>query len=94
VCDNLPSPKVKFIGVLLDPNLNFGLHINFISAKISNSLYQLTTAKNISQKALTMLNYSLIHSHLTYAIHVWSCTSNNILKRAGNKAKDGHMYYT
>jgi hypothetical protein len=89
VCvNNLPSPKVKFLGVLLDPNLNFRLHIQTISAKISNSLYHLRAAKNIlSHKALTTLYYSLIHSHLIYAIQVWTCTSNNIIKELVTKQK-------
>ncbi len=38
------------------------------------------TAKNIlNKRALTSIYYSLIHSHLIYAIHLWSiCDQNNI----------------
>jgi hypothetical protein len=39
--NNQPTPKVKFRGVFLDPNLNFCLLNKTISAKISNSLYHL-----------------------------------------------------
>jgi hypothetical protein len=89
LCVNtLPSPKVKFLGVLLDPNLNFKSHIKSVSAKISNSLYHLRAAKNIlSQKSLTTLYYSLIHSHLIYAIHVWSGTSKSIVNELFTKQK-------
>jgi hypothetical protein len=86
--NNLPDPKVKFLGVVLDPNLNFRNHIKSISAKVSNALFHLKIAKNIlSQQALTALYYSLIHSHLIYAIHVWSGTSTNILKELAQKQK-------
>jgi hypothetical protein len=86
--NNMQSPKVKFLGVILDPNLNFRPHIKTISAKISNSLYHLRAAKNIlSQKALTTLYYSLIHSHLIYAIHIWSCAPNSTLKELITKQK-------
>jgi hypothetical protein len=82
------SPKVKFLGILLDPHLNFRTHIKSISAKISNSLYHMRAAKNIlSHKALTTLYYSLVHSHLIYAIHIWSSTSSSILNELVVKQK-------
>jgi hypothetical protein len=43
--NNQPTPKVKFLGVFLDPNLNFCLHNKTISAKISNSVYHLRAGK-------------------------------------------------
>jgi hypothetical protein len=52
--NDLSISKVKFLRVLVDPNLNFKLHIKSISSKIYNSLFHLRAAKNIlSQKALT-----------------------------------------
>jgi hypothetical protein len=45
-------------------------------------------AKNIlSQKALTTFYYSLVHSHLIYAIHIWSSTLCNILNELVLKQK-------
>jgi hypothetical protein len=45
-------------------------------------------ARNIlSQLSLTTLYYSLIHSHLIYAIHVWSCTSPSIVNELHVKQK-------
>jgi hypothetical protein len=86
--NNLPSPKVKFLGVLIDPNLNFRTHIKSISAKIASSLFHLRAAKNVlSSKALTTLYYSLIHSHLIYAIQIWSCTSPSIVNELVVKQK-------
>jgi hypothetical protein len=89
LCTNdLPDPKVKFLGVILDPTLNFKEHIKTISSKVSNAIFHLRCAKNLlSQDALTTLYYSLIHSHLIYAIHIWSCTSMNILNELAIKQK-------
>jgi hypothetical protein len=57
LCTNdLPDPKVKFLGVVLDPTLNFKKHIKTISSKISNAIFHLRCAKNLlSQDALTTL---------------------------------------
>ena len=59
-----------------------------ISKKVSSSLYFLRAAKNIlSKKALTAVYYSLIHSHLIYAIQIWSCCSNSLIKTLFAKQK-------
>jgi hypothetical protein len=84
----LQMPKTKFLGVLLDPQLNFRFHVKSISAKIANSLYHMRAAINIlSQQSLTTLYYSLIHSHIICAIHVWSCTSPSIVNELYVKEK-------
>jgi hypothetical protein len=86
--NNLQTAKVKFLGVLFDPNLNFRLHIKSISAKISSSLFHLRAARNVlSKEALITLYYSMIHSHLIYAIQIWSCTSPSILSELVVKQK-------
>jgi hypothetical protein len=89
VCENnLPTPRVKFLGVFLYPYLNFRLHIKTISAKFPILSIIRERRKNIlSQKALTTLYYSLIHSHLIYATQVLTCTSNNIIKEPVIKQK-------
>jgi Reverse transcriptase (RNA-dependent DNA polymerase) len=79
---NLESdcPAVKFLGVFIDPQLNFKTHIKNIASKISKSLYFIKKSKNfLTDSALKALYYSLIHSHLTYAIQIWSCTSKSNL---------------
>jgi hypothetical protein len=86
--NNLQTAKVKFLGVLFDPNLNFRLHIKSISAITSCSLFHLRAARNVlSKEALITLYYSMIHSHLIYAIQIWSCTSPSILSELVVKQK-------
>ena len=69
-------PAVKFLGIFIDPNMNFKYHISSIISKVSKSMYFLRSVKNIlTEKALKSVYYSLIHSHFVYGIQIWSCTS-------------------
>jgi len=74
------DPAIKFLGVYIDPNLNFKYHVQKIRQKLSSALYFLRTAKNqLNSKALTALYYSLFHSHLIYGIQIWSsCNQESI----------------
>ncbi len=93
--NNLDAAKVKFLGVLIDPNLNFCFHIKAISAKLSSALFHLRAVKSmLLQKALTALYYSLYHSHLIYAVRIWSSTAPSIIKELVKKAKAGNSYYS
>jgi Reverse transcriptase (RNA-dependent DNA polymerase) len=82
ICNLSEVPAIKFLGVSLDPKLNFKLHISNIANKISRSLYVIQSAKHVlTPKALKCLYYSLVHSHLVYAIHIWSSAPNSVLNR-------------
>jgi hypothetical protein len=74
----------KLLGVLFDEYLSFDDHISHLCGKISKSLYCLNRVKNfITQNALKMLYFSMVHSHLSYCINVYGCanlTSLNPLK--------------
>jgi hypothetical protein len=80
VTQDCDIPAIKFLGVFMDPSLNFKFHIQSISKKLSMGLYFIRSAKNfLTEKSLKLLYYSLIHCHLIYAIHIWSCSTNNNL---------------
>jgi hypothetical protein len=83
-----PDPTVKFLGVLFDPTLNFKSHISLISSKIAKSLYIMRRAKNfLTPQAMKALYYSLIHSHLTYCTHIWSCAPPSVINILATKQK-------
>jgi len=90
VTGSVEDPAIKFLGVYIDPNLNYKYHVQKIRQKLSSALYFMRTAKNLlDSKALTALYYSLFHSHLIYGIQVWSsCNqeSSNILFKMQKKA--------
>ena len=82
------NPAVKFLGVYIDPSLNFKHHILTLCNKLSSSLYFLrATKKVLSPKALSSVYYSLIHSHLVYCIHIWSCCPSHSLNTVFKKQK-------
>jgi len=88
ICPDSPTPYVKFLGVLIDHDLSFKHQINHISCNLSKGLYFIRTSKNyLSQFCLQSLYYTLIHSHLTYAPQIWSCTSPSLLKPLITKQK-------
>ena len=63
---------VKYLGIMIDSGLTWNSHINTISKKIARSigiLYKIRNIVNID--ILKILYYSLIHSHLNYAIEAW-----------------------
>ena len=85
---NSSTPFIKFLGVLIEPNLSFKSHIKAIGKKISYSLFMLKNAKHtLSTKSLTQLYYSLIHCHLLYAMNTWSFAPDKYLKELQVKQK-------
>ncbi len=74
--------SIRFLGLQIDPDLNFKTHTTQIIKKISSALYFLRTAKNfVTEKALKSIYFSLIHSHIIYAIQIWSSCSQNIINK-------------
>jgi len=74
------EPNIRFLGLLVDPTLSYKDHAQKIAQKISTSLYFMRTAKHfLTEKALKLVYYSLVHSHLIYAIQIWSsCPQSNV----------------
>ena len=71
------TPAVKFLGIFVDPNLNFKYHIQYIKSKLSKSLFAMRAAKNyLNTDSLKMLYFAIFHSHLLYANIIWSSADN------------------
>ena len=60
---------VKFLGLTLDENLTFNDHVNKVISKISKSVSVIM--KLHCQLEYYKLYYSLVNSHLTYALLAW-----------------------
>ena len=76
----------KFLGVLLDENLNFQAHINSICLKVSRATGIIRKMKDIAPPNILMkLYYALAYPHITYAIEVWGKSSKTAIKRLTNK---------
>ena len=73
---------IKYLGVIIDCHLNWKHHILNVSKKISRSIgvvYKLREFMNT--KMLKSIYYSLIYSHLVYAIQVWGSACDTELNK-------------
>ena len=69
-----------FLGVFLDANLKFNLHIQHITEKISKSIgIMFKLSKIVPAKVMKTLYYSLVHSYLVYCNCVWGGTFSSHL---------------
>lgn len=67
--------NTKFLGVLVDENLNWKPHIDSIRKKISKSIGILYKTRFLLNKSLLkILYFSFVHSHLSYGNIAWAST--------------------
>ena len=58
---------VRFLGILIDKQLNYSNHFNQLKGKLATSLFALSTAKiNSSLKVRKLIYTSLVESHLRF----------------------------
>ena len=63
---------VKFLGVTLDENLTFNDHVKNVTTKISKSVGVMKRLHcQLPADVMVKLHYSLVYSHLTYALLAW-----------------------
>jgi len=73
-------PAVKFLGIFIDPLLNFKYHIEKLTKKLATALYFMRAAKNfLTFDARKAMYYSIFHSVIIYGIHLWSSTAQTNL---------------
>ena len=73
--------EFNFLGLILDENLRWKYHIDFLSKKISKTIGILARLKH-SLPSETLLNIynALILSHLNYGTTLWGGQSNKLIK--------------
>jgi hypothetical protein len=71
-----------FLGLMIDENLNWKQHIEYISNKISSGIFALKLLKSYCDTAtLLKAYYGIIYPHFTYGIALWGSASNTHIKR-------------
>ena len=65
--------SVKFLGMLIDENLQWNFHFNNLNSKLGYAIYTLSKIRNqkLPLSCLKQLYYSLYHCHLIYGIILW-----------------------
>ena len=85
--------NTKFLGVILQENLKWNDHIDYISNKVSRATGLLARLKHYLPKTILFTIYnSLCLSHLSYAISVWGSAPPSTIERLVILHKKGIRY--
>lgn len=76
------SNSTKFLGIIIDQNLNWEGHIQHLCKKLSIAQYVIKRIRTISNEDTALLAYhSLFHSHIKYGIAAWGSTNNKNIEK-------------
>ena len=99
MCEELPLLSIdgksiqreqytKFLGILIDENINWKVHISHLHNKISKSIGVLYRVRHyLNKKLLQQLYFSFVHSHLTYGNIAWGSTYKSNLNSLYRRQK-------
>ena len=74
--------SAKYLGVVIDYELNFKQHIKIIKGKVARSVGILFKLKHFfPQNIMLQLYYALVHPFLSYGIIIWGATYPTYIKR-------------
>ena len=77
-----PSTSIKYLGVFLDENLSWEIHVNSISLKLRRANGALSKIRHyVSSNVLNTVYYALFHSHMSYACQIWGQNRGSITNR-------------
>ena len=86
----LPSKFVKYLGIILDPHLNWSHQADSLSTKLTRAAGMLSKIRHyVSESSLRNIYFGIFSSLLTYGSQIWGQFSNKYigrLQRIQNKA--------
>ena len=72
----------KFLGVMVDYNLDWHEQIDYLSSKLSSGIYFIRKITKLGIKTLSLsCYYAFIYSHITYSILLWGASSQQNINR-------------
>ena len=75
------TDNIKFLGIIIDENLIWNKHCDYVHKKLASGLFALRFLKSLLPTyVLRTVYFSLIESHITYGISVWGNSYNYVLK--------------
>ena len=93
VLNNVELERVtntKFLGVMIQENLMWDIHINYVGDKVSRATAILAKLKHYLPKYVLKLIYnSLCLSHISYALSVWGAAPTSTIGRINVLHKKG-----
>lgn len=73
--------EFRFLGVIVDENLTWKSHIEYIRKKMVKNIYILGNVRDLlDYKTMRILYFSLFFSYFSYCIEVWGNTYENTIK--------------
>ena len=85
--------SIKYLGVMIDENLNWKSHVSLIECKIKRAIGMLSKLRHfVTRSILVSLYYSLIYPYLTYGIVIWGNTYPHTTKKAIRTVADFKEY--
>ena len=77
-----PSKYVKYLGILIDPYLNWSYHIDLLAPKLSQANCILSKLRHfVTIDNLRNIYFGIFSSILTYSAQIWGQHHNNHVKR-------------
>ena len=71
----------KYLGVMIDKNLTWKEHIQYVCKKVSKSCGYLAKLRHcVSTDTLISIYYALVHSYVRYGISSWGCATDTALQ--------------
>jgi hypothetical protein len=77
-----PSQSIKYLGVIIDENLNWCHHVNSLSTKFRRANGALSKLRHyVPQPILVSVYHAIFSSHMRYACQVWGQNQSTITRR-------------
>ncbi|NNK28926.1 MAG: RNA-directed DNA polymerase, partial [Flavobacteriaceae bacterium] len=81
LAENRNEKTIKFVGVLIDENLNWRHHTEHVCTKLNKIKYLMSKAKNILPTSIKLLLYnSLAKPHIDFSSTIWGGAAKTHLK--------------
>ena len=73
----IKGKSVKLLGVVIDDNLNWCGHVEYLGKSLPNVIFLLRQLRFVlSTKTLILTYFALFHSRITYAVILWGNSSH------------------
>ena len=88
-----PTDSVKYLGILIDKNLNWHHQISNVAVKLNTADSMLSKIRHfVNFNTVKSIYHAILKSHLNYSLTVWAQNTNSIKRLAVLRLKDFWSY--